>query len=116
MILVAKIYFNTKEFLKLLVSLEEQVIVSGHCVHLWEPLFDAKECQVDILDRHMKNLFDERGTAFAIDHSEENSVPTLTREYEVCLDISNSASRIDICGPFVDEGSLGERLLASSFL
>ena len=56
---MAEVYFDTEKLLKLLVSLEEKIIVCRHGFHLGKSLFDAQECPVDVQNGHPKNLLDE---------------------------------------------------------
>lgn len=58
-ILMAEIYLDIQKLFQLLVSLEEEIIVGGHGLHLGESLFDSEKCPVHIFNRDMKNLLNK---------------------------------------------------------
>ena len=104
MVGVAEVYLHLKESLEFLMVPKQYVIVGRNGLEFGESFLNAEECRVHILDRYLKDLFNEGDSLLSIGNREEYSVSILARDNEVGFGITESLSRVDILRSFADEG------------
>lgn len=106
MVRVAEVYLHLKESLELLMVSEQYVIVGRDCLEFRKALLNAEKRRVYVLDRYLKDLFNEGDSLLSIGNREEYSMSILARDNEVGFGITESLSRVDILRSFADEGSV----------
>lgn len=100
---MAEIYLHAKEFRKLIMACEQNIIVHRDGPQFRESVSDSRECRMDVLNRHLSNPFKKRYSRLPVHDNKEDALPCFPRDDEVGFGIADLLPRIDIPRPLVDK-------------
>src|SRR3989344_1028146 len=110
MIRMTEVYLHSKKTRKLLMVLEQDVVVGREGLQFGVSSLDAQKCLMYSLNGDIKNQFQECRSYLAINNRKHDAGSIVTRNDEVCLGIPDPHPLVDRYGSFLDEGSVSQFL------
>ena len=112
---MAEVDFHSKQFLKLFMFLQQNIVVGTDTCKFGKSLLDPLECPMHMGNGDIKNLLNEADSDLTAGKGKQDTLSGLPRYDEIRFRIAHALSFLYVLRPFINEGAIRELGYFDSF-